>query len=207
MPSPIFTSIPIFDPANAPVWHPSIVADLAELLAHPDAQWGDIEELLAELPVESGYARLLRGTQASRALPNFFFGQSPSTNFTLDEDARQILLFRILPYATLLDNKLTPLQQVTQLRHLNIDVEHFCTWVQAFDSIYAEAARTALQAWKDHYSLLRGSKRAPEPNNQLLRPALETNKDMDTLLQASAPPASEPNPAKRGLLRRFLRKP
>ncbi len=199
--------MPSFNPANAPVWHPAIVADLAELLTHPDAQWGDLEELLVDFPLESHYVHLLRRNQSSRALPNFFFGQAPSTDFTLDEDARQILLYRVLPYAILLDNRLTPLQQVTQLRHADIDVEYFCSWVQAFDALYAEAARAALQAWKDHFSLLRGSERAPEPANQLLRSACEAEADTDTLLQPTHTIEPEHPPTKRGLLHRLLRKP
>ena len=94
----------------------------------PDPQWFEVEELLADSQGERQFAALLHASQ-SRVF--VFPGHVQTFEFALDEDARQILIHRVFPYATLLDTRLTPLQQAAQLHRVGVDVETFCRWVQA----------------------------------------------------------------------------
>ena len=199
--------------SNTPAWNPAIVADLVELLMQPDAQWYEIEELVEGRPWESQFVQLLRAnaaraTRFASSQPFAIFGLSLPSDFLLDEDARQILMHHVFPYATLLDMKLTPLQQAQQLEQNGVAVEPFCRrLVSSGEQNYNEAAQAALNAWLDHSRLLRGAERAPESNPQLLRPASEAATDTNTLLQASNIPDAEPELPKRGLLHRLLHKP
>ena len=199
--------------AGTPAWNPAIVADLVELLMHPDAQWYEIEDLVHDRQWEAQFVQLLRAnssraTRFASSQPFAIFGLALPSDFLLDEDARQILMHHVFPYATLLDANLTPLQQARQLEQNGVAVEPFCRRLMAgLEPHYTAAAQSALTAWLDHSRLLRGSARAPEPNTQLLRPASESEAGKDTLLQASALPEPKPDPPRRGLLQRLLRKP
>lgn len=176
-----------YDSGYAPMWNAEIVADLLELLLIPDVQWFEIDELLIDSALEARFVRLLRFNRAGRPT---FLGKSPSADFGLDEDARQILLHRVFPYATLLDNRLTPFEQAAQLNREGVDVVAFCEWLQSSPAIfqessqidvYREAGRLVTKAWTDHYSLLRGAERRPEPKEQLLRAANRSEALSDSL--------------------------
>ncbi len=200
-----------YDIGYAPIWNPALVADLIELLTQPDVQWFELEEALANAPREAQFARLLR---ANRARSSYPFEFSPQRiEFVVDEEACQILLHRLFPYATLLDTHLTPLEQAMQLHREGVDVVAFLGWLAALGDrtrsqisadVYSHAARCALQSWHDHYSLLRGAGRADEPAGQLLRAASAASGRRENLLRPDqAPSAAAPPPAKSH--RRFWR--
>lgn len=200
-----------YDSGYAPIWNAEIVADLLELLMEPDVQWYELEELLVNSPVEIRFIRLLHSSRAGRPT---FLGKTPSTDFGLDEDARQILLHRVFPYATLLDTRLSPFEQAAQLNREGVDVIDFCQWLQSWSAIfqqssrpdvYLDAGRLVTKAWIDHHSLLRGAERRPEPKEHLLRAANSSELLSDDLLHSSAArPESLPSPAPAPWWKRLL---
>ena len=196
------------DARITPLFAPRIVADMVELLLQPDAQWFEVEQLLADSPEALRYVQLVRGTPSR---PFFFFGQAPSTDFGINEEARYVLLHRLLPYATLLDTRLTSLEQAQQLEREGIDVLDFCTLAQQSGPLYAEAGRAAFNAWVQHKTLLRGSEAVPDTSERLLRPASQRAVDSHLLVAAThaRKPAAQPElPASRAswLRRWFARK-
>ncbi len=193
-----------YDIGYAPIWNPALVADLIELLMQPDVQWFELEEALADAPREAQFVRLLR---ANRARSSYSFEFSPQRiEFVVDEEACQILLHRLFPYATLLDTHLTSLEQALQLHREGVDVAAFLGWLATLGDrtrspssadVYSHAARRALQSWQDHYSLLRGAERAGEPAGQLLRAAHPASGRREDLLRPDpAPCPNAPLPAK-----------
>ena len=186
-----------YDVGYAPLWNPALVADLVELLTQPDVQWFELEEMLDDAPREAQFVRLLRANR-SRS-PYAFEFNPPRMDFVVDEEACQILLHRLFPYATLLDTHLSPLEQAMQLHREGVDVESFLTWLAALGdrprsasdaSVYSRASHAALQSWHDHYSLLRGAERIAEPANHLLRAAHTTEQTSKHLLLPGDAPSS-----------------
>ena len=121
-------------------------------------------------------------------------GMSSGLNAPLDVSGliqprlRAMLLEMLQPYAILLDERLPASERAIRLKaELSLEVDRFCEECMQSEALDIVAAAGAVQiANHEAKGLLRGSARASEPVQELLRAPISAQIAADTLLRSAA---------------------